>query len=60
MTETGKITRGSKPHAGLALKFPDEVQILIVSDNDSDTEQLKSVFREAGLTSKAVNTMASG
>ncbi len=60
MTQTMKIAGETKPHAGVALRVPDKTQILIVCDNDSDTEQLKGVFREAGLTSKAVNTITSG
>ncbi len=54
------ITGETQPHAGVALRVPDKAQILIVCDNDSDTEQLKGVFGEAGLTSKAVNTITSG
>ena len=60
MTQTRKITGEPKPHAGVALRIPDKTQVLIVCDNDSDTERLKGVFREAGLTSKAVNTITSG
>ncbi len=60
MAQTRQITGETKPHAGVALRVPDKTQILIVCDNDSDTEQLKGVFREAGLTSKAVNTITSG
>ena len=42
------------------MRVPDETQILIVCDNDSTTEHLTGVLREAGWTSKAVNTIASG
>jgi DNA-binding NtrC family response regulator len=60
VTQARKMTGEPKPHADVALRVPHKAQILIVCDNDSDTEQLKGVFREAGLTSKAVNTLASG
>jgi DNA-binding NtrC family response regulator len=60
VTQTRKITGEPKPHVGVALRVPDKAQILIVCDNDSDTEQLKGVFREAGLISKAVDTITSG
>ena len=35
-------------------------QILIVSDNDSDADQLKTVFRKAGLTSESANSITTG
>jgi len=60
VTQTRKMTGEPKHHAGVALRVPDKTRILIVCDNDSDTERLKGVFREAGLTSKAVSTITSG
>jgi len=35
-------------------------QILIVSDNDSDTEELKVVFEQAGLTAESVTSITAG
>lgn len=39
---------------------PDKPQILIVCDNDSETQQLEDVFQKAEWASKAVKTVASG
>jgi DNA-binding NtrC family response regulator len=35
-------------------------QILIVCDNDSDTERLKIVFRKAGLATESANSITAG
>jgi hypothetical protein len=45
-----KIADRANPDAGLRLRAPDAARILIVSDDDSDTEELKIVFQKAGLT----------
>ena len=47
MIQSGKITDETKPRAGLTLTVRDMARILIVGDNDSDTERLKTAFREA-------------
>ncbi len=60
MTLIQNRSEDTQPHAALTLGVPDRARILIVCDNDSDTEQLKGVFRKAGLTSQAVNTIAAG
>ena len=44
----------------MALKVPDRSRILIVCDNDADTERLKTVFREAGLDSEAAKSITAG
>lgn len=41
-------------------KSPDRPRVLIVFDNDSDTERLEAAFREVGLTSERTNSMAGG
>jgi DNA-binding NtrC family response regulator len=60
VTQTRRITEVTKPHEGVVLKVPDKTQILIICDNDPDTEQLKGVLQEAGMISKAVDTITSG
>ncbi len=60
LVQTPNITDETKPRAGLTLKAPDGARILIVCDNDSDTERLKTVFREAGLTSESANSIRAG
>ncbi len=51
---------GTEPHAGLTLRSPDMPRILTVCDNDSDTERLEIVLREAGLTSESANNITAG
>ena len=51
---------GAKPRAGFVLGVPEMARILIVRENDSDTEQLKSVFLESGLIAEHANTMTAG
>lgn len=57
---TQKESDGIQAHAGLTLKVPDLARILIVCDNDSDTERLEIVFREAGLTSESASSITAG
>jgi CheY-like chemotaxis protein len=38
----------AKLRAGFVFKIPNQARILIVSDNDSDAEQLDAFFRDAG------------
>ncbi len=60
MIQTREITEETKPRAGLTLTVPGMARILIVSENDSDTERLKTAFREAGLTSESANSITAG
>ncbi len=60
LIQTPNITDETKPHAGVTLRVPDMAQILIVCGNDSDTERLKIVLREAGLTSESANSITAG
>jgi len=41
----------------LKLRVPDEARILIVSDDDSDAERLKTIFRQAGFNSERARSM---
>ena len=60
MTITQRGSEDTRPQAGLILKVPDRARILIVCDNDSDTEGLKTVLREAGLASESTNSITAG
>jgi DNA-binding NtrC family response regulator len=42
------------------LKIPDGARILIVSDDNSDTERLKEVLREAGFVSEWAKSITEG
>ena len=60
MTLTQNRSDGTDPHAGLTLRFPDMPRVLIVSENDSDTEQLKAAFLKAGVTSESAKSITAG
>lgn len=45
------------PNSLLAMKLPIQARILIVSDNDVDSEGVSAVFREAGLACEIVRTI---
>ena len=47
--QTQNMTHETEFPGGLTLRVPDLARVLIVSDNDSDTEWLKTAFQEAGL-----------
>lgn len=50
MIQTRGIAEETKRHAGLPLTVPDLARILIVCENDPETERLTAVFGEAGWT----------
>ena len=54
------VNEETQPRAALTLTVPETARILIVCDNDSDTERLVTAFRQAGLTSESVNSIAAG
>jgi DNA-binding NtrC family response regulator len=54
------MTHETKLCGGLTLRVPDLARVLIVADNDSGTERLKTAFRDAGLTSESANSMTAG
>jgi len=47
------VNEETQPRAALTLTVPETARILIVCDNDSDTERLVTAFREADLLQKA-------
>ncbi len=49
-----------KPLPGLASTFPDMPQVLIVCDNDYDSQRLEAAFGDVGLASERTNNMAAG
>ena len=54
------VNEETQPRAALTLTVPETARILIVCDNDSETERLKTAFRDAGLTSESANSMTVG
>jgi DNA-binding NtrC family response regulator len=60
MTRTGERTGESKTRSGSPLKVPEGARILIVCDDNSDTERLKDVLREAGFVSEWARSITEG
>ena len=60
MTRTGERTGESKTRSGSPLKVPEGARILIVCDNNSDTDRLKDVLREAGFVSEWARSITEG
>jgi DNA-binding NtrC family response regulator len=60
ITPTRESTGESKTHSGMPLKVPDGARILIVFDDDSDTERLKTILQEAGFVSECAKSMTAG
>ena len=59
-SQTRKTADQTEPDAGLPLRTLDTAHILMVSDNDSDIKELKSVFQKAGLTSETARSITAG
>ncbi len=57
-------TRGmigeSKTRSGSTLKVPDGARILIVCDDDSGTERLKTILQKAGIVSECTRSITAG
>jgi DNA-binding NtrC family response regulator len=51
---------GRKLLPALILRTPEIPQVLIVCNDDGDTGQLKTAFRQAGLASESADNMAAG
>ena len=56
--QTPTATDKTSLSTSLKLRVPDEARILIVSDDDSDAERLKTIFRQAGFNSELAKSMA--
>jgi DNA-binding NtrC family response regulator len=50
----------SEPHCSLPAKVPDPAGILIICDDDSATERLKTVLLEAGFSPECTNSITRG
>ena len=60
MTQTRETVGDSKTRSGSPLKVPEGARILIVCDNNSDTDRLKDVLREAGFVSEWARSITEG
>ena len=60
ITPARESTGESKTHSGLPLKVPDGARILIVCDDDSETERLKTILRQAGFVSEFAKSFTAG
>jgi DNA-binding NtrC family response regulator len=59
MVPTLEMTEASKTPSGPIVGVPDGCQILIICD-DSNADQLKNTFRQAGVASETTNSMTVG
>src|SRR5260370_12848230 len=60
ITQTRESTGESKTHSGSPVKVPDGARFLIVCDDNSDTDRLKTVLQEAGYVSESAKSMTAG
>jgi len=60
MSLLGATSVENKMPSSLALKIPDGARILIVCDDESDTELLNIALRKAGLASECTKSIAAG
>src|SRR5437879_8788024 len=60
LARTREMTGESKTRSSLTLKVPDGARILIVRDDDSDTERLKSILQKAGIVSECAKSITAG
>src|SRR6267378_40925 len=60
LARTREMTGESKARSGSTLKVPDGAQILIVCDDDSDTERLKTILQKAGIVSECAKSITAG
>jgi DNA-binding NtrC family response regulator len=60
LTPTQETIGESKTRSGLTLKVPDGVRILIVCEDDSDTERLKTILQKAGFVSECAKSITAG
>ena len=60
LTQTQERIDQSKARSGSPLKVPDGARFLIVSDDHSDTERLKTILREEGFVSKWAKSITAG
>ena len=59
-TQTPKASDKISPSTGLKLRVPDGARILIVCEDDSDTERLKTILQKAGIVSECTRSITAG
>ena len=60
LARTREMTGESKTRSGSTLKVPDGARILIVCEDDSDTERLKTILQKAGFVSECAKSITAG
>src|SRR5216683_2287997 len=60
LTQTREGISESMTLSGSPMRIPDGARILIVSDDNPDTERLKDVLREAGFVSECARSITEG
>jgi DNA-binding NtrC family response regulator len=60
LAQTRERNDESKTRSGLPLKIPDGARFLIVCDDNSETEWLKTILRGEGFVSEWAKTIAAG
>jgi DNA-binding NtrC family response regulator len=60
LTETRERIDDNMTRSGSPLKIPEGARILIVCDDNSDTDRLKDVLREAGFVSEWARSITEG
>src|SRR2546425_2237304 len=60
LARTREMTGESKSRSGSTLKVPDGARILIVCDDDSETERLKTILQKAGIVSECTRSITAG
>jgi DNA-binding NtrC family response regulator len=60
LTQTRERIGENTTESGLPLKLPDGARILIVSDDNSDTDRLKAILREEGFASELAKSITAG
>ena len=60
LARTREMTGESKTRSGSTLKVPDGARILIVCDDDSETERLKTILQKAGIVSECTRSITAG
>src|SRR2546422_1284822 len=60
LPRTREMIGESKTRSGSTLKAPDGARILIVCEDDSDTERLKTILQKAGIVSECTRSITAG
>src|SRR5437879_2563478 len=60
LTRTQETAGESETRSRLTLKVPDGARILIVCEDDSDTERLKTILQKAGFMSECAKSITAG